>query len=173
MKPHRKGFSRQRRRTYAPRPRKQKTFDEVATLQPNEYYATPDGIYFSLESTMEPIAMGELLTRFYNRNEGQNPLVQMLQPDVHSPVANMKIWQVVMRGSFYLDIESNQETHGPHRCRLWFRTFTPPIKTIWLASVQLMAFYYNEEEIRNAIKQAVDQREFFMLPSNRDILIQP
>ena len=36
-----------------------------------------------------------------------------------------------------------------------------------------MAFYFNEEEIRNAIKLAVDQREFFMLPANRDVLIQP
>jgi hypothetical protein len=65
------------------------------------------------------------------------------------------------------------ESHGPHRCRLWFRSFTPPIQTYWVASVQLMAFYFNEEEIRNAIKLAVDQREFFMLPANRDVLIQP
>lgn len=173
MKPHRKGSSRYRRRAFTPRPRKQKTFEEVSAFEGTEYHATSDGVYFSLEPAMEPIAMGELLTRFYNRNEGQNPLVQMLVSDIYSPVANTKIWQIVMRGSFYLDIESNQATAGPHRCRLWFRTFTPPIKTHWIASTQLMAFYFNEEEIRNAIKTAVDQREFFMLPSNRDILIHP
>ena len=105
MKPHRKGSKRRRRST--PRPRRQKTFEEVSSLEGTEYHATSDGVYLSLESTVEPIAMGELLTRFYNRNLEQNPLVQQLVPDIYSPVANTKIWHVIMRGSFYLDIESN------------------------------------------------------------------
>jgi hypothetical protein len=36
-----------------------------------------------------------------------------------------------------------------------------------------MAFYFNEEQMVTAIRQAVNEREFFMLPKNYEVPINP
>jgi hypothetical protein len=49
---------------------------------------------------------------------------------------------------------------------LWFQTFGDK-KNYWLASMQTMAFFFNEDQMREAIMAGVDTKEFFMLPANR------
>lgn len=115
--------------------------------------------------------MGDLLAKFYRINEGQNPLVLRLMDEPSNLIRGEKIWQIVMRGNFYIRIESNKETHGPHPTQLWFQSFGEK-KNYWLASMQVMAFFFNEEEIKAAIITGVDQKEFFMLPQNTDIPIR-
>lgn len=154
-------------------PRRPKTFADVSTLEGNEYLQIDNGVTFRVEDTAydQMITMGDLLARFYRINEGQRPLVMMLIDEPSKLIRGEKIWQIIMRGNFYILIESNKETHGPHPARLWFQSFGDR-KNYWLASMQVMAFFFNEEEVRQGIMTGVDTKEFFMLPQNADVPIR-
>jgi hypothetical protein len=116
---------------------------------------------------------GDLLNKFYYLNHEQQPLVWMLEEDRAQAIAE-KLWLGVFRGSFHVRIILNHhDKTGPHRCELWFRTFSQPPKNHWIASLQLMAFYYNEEQMKSALLEAIEKREFFILPRNVDVPIMP
>lgn len=153
----------------AKRSKRAKTIDDLTTLTGTEYYQTEEGITFSLVDCSEDqmISMGELMKKFYRINLTQPPLAFVLQED-RSQAIFEKIYHVVMRGNFYMDIEKNQATEGPHRCRLWFRSFSPPKQAYWIASTQIMAFFFNEKEMKEAVIAAIKAKEFYMLPSNED-----
>jgi hypothetical protein len=163
---------RRTRRAFSNRKRRPKTFADVTNLVGNEYYQDPEGVTFRVEDTAydHMITMGELLAKFYRLNEGQRPLVMRLIDEPSRLIRGEKIWQVIMRGNFYLLIESNQSHGGPHPTKLWFQTFGDK-KNYWLASMQTMAFFFNEDQMREAIMVGVDSKEFFMLPANRDIAV--
>lgn len=156
------------------RPNRKKTFEEVTRLEGTEYYQTPEGVTFRTEDIGydRMISMGELLEKYYRINEEQPPLVVALRDEPSQLIRGEKIYQVVMRGNFYIIIESNQSTSGPHRCMLWFKSFTDH-KQHWLASCQMMAFFFNEAEVRQQIMELTAKKEFFMLPQNADIPILP
>jgi hypothetical protein len=163
-----------RRRTVRNRkPRRPKTFADVSELKGNEYLQIDGGVTFRVEDTAydQMITMGDLLARFYRINEGQRPLVMNIIDEPSNLIRGEKIWQIIMRGNFYIIIESNKESHGPHPTKLWFQSFGDK-KNYWLASMQTIAFFFNEEEVRQAIMTGVDQKEFFMLPQNNDIAIR-
>lgn len=155
-------------------PRRRKTYEEVSRLEGTEYYQTPDNITFRTEDVGydRMISMGDLLEKFYRINEEQPPLVVVLVDEPSRLIRGDKIYQVVMRGNFYIIIEPNQSTSGPHRCMLWFKSFTDK-KQHWLASCQMMAFFFNEAEVRQQIIELTAKKEFFMLPQNLDIPILP
>lgn len=162
-----------RRRITKRSPNRQKTFQEVSQLEGTEYYLDTDsGVAFRTEdeSYNRMITMGELLAKFYRINRQQKPLVAVLVDEPSNLIHGEKIWQMVMRGNFYVVIEQNQSISGPHPAKLWFQTFVTK-KSIWLASMQVMAFYFNEEQMVAAIRQAVDSREFYMLPANYEVPI--
>jgi len=135
---------------------------------------TDSGIAFRTEdeSYDRMITMGELLAKFYRLNRQQKPLVAILVDEPSKLIHGEKIWQMVMRGNFYIVIEQNQSISGPHPAKLWFQTFVTK-KNIWLASMQVMAFYFNQDQMVAAIRQATDSREFYMLPSNYEVPINP
>lgn len=169
----RRGF----RRISKPKP--PKTFADVQQLKGNEYYQTEDGIAFRTESTEVDamVTLGDLLAKFYRFNEEQPPLAFRLKED-ESQAIREKVYLVAMRGNFFIDIEKGSDTEGPHRCRLWFKTFSKdPVTKIstnyWLASLQLMGFYFNEEQMKEALLTAIAAQEFFMLPENVEIGIVP
>lgn len=156
------------------KPRRKKTIEE---LQPdNVYKIQEDGIAFAIESTEErlpPILFKDLLLKFYKINKGLKPITVQKGNSMQGPFVE-PIWWLIMYGNFYLDVLKNEtDMDGPHRCRLWFRTFDPPMQNHWLASAQLMAFFFNEKEIRNAAQELVKNKEFYMLPANEKIEVQP
>lgn len=167
--------SRGRRRFIERGPNRVKTLAEVLELKEGEFTVDEQtGIALSLEHKAmdEMVYMGDLLNKFYNRNEDQMPLVMILIDEPNPVVAGSKMYQVVMRASFFLKIEAGRDRSGPHRTVLYFRNFSKPIVTTEIAAVQLMAFFFNETEMRDALIKAVTDREFFMLPVNRDIPIR-
>lgn len=158
-------------------PRRQKTYEEIVALDPknNEYYHEPkNDVTFRLEDIGydRMISMGDLLAKYYRINEEQPPLVVVLIDEPSQLIRGEKIYQVVMRGNFYIIIEPNQSTTGPHRCQLWFKSFTDR-RQHWLASCQMMAFFFNQEEVKQQIMELTAQKAFFMLPQNYDIPILP
>jgi hypothetical protein len=166
---------RRRRLTSKRSPNRQKTLEEVSQLEGTEYHLDTDsGVAFRTEdeSYNRMITMGELIAKFYRLNRQQKPLVAIIIDEPSKLIHGEKIWQVIMRGNFYIVIEQNQSISGPHPARLWFQTFVTK-KNIWLASMQIMAFFFNEEQMVAAIRQAVDGREFFMLPANYEVPINP
>lgn len=177
MRKHKPGKRRGFRRVS--KPRQPKTIADLRRLDGTEYYQNEEGITFRTESThMDAmVTLGDLMAKFYRFNEEQSPLVFSLQED-KSQAVREKIYWVVMRGSFYCDIEKGRDIEGPHCCRLWYKTFykdpTSGLGTnYWLASLQLMGFYFNEEQMKVAFLAAVAAQEFFMLPENVDIGIVP
>lgn len=156
------------------KPRRAKTYEEVAKLQGTEYFLDEaQGIVFYTEDIAVDamICAGDLLGKFYRINEEQSPLVFMLLEDKSQAIPE-KIWQVVWRGNFYMDIEQGSSLAGPHRCRLWFKSFTTK-QNHWIATLQVMAFYFNEAEMRGYIIHSVVNRELFMTPETRDKPIIP
>jgi hypothetical protein len=153
--------------------RRRKTFEEVSAMNGTDFYQCDNGITFYLVDTeMEQmIYMAELLQKFYRINEDQPPLVIQLMDNKWQPFPE-KTWYMVMRGNFYIEVIKNQATEGPHQTKLWFKSFTDK-KVYWIATLQTMAFFYNEQQIKESLLKAISEREFYMLPANRDKGIVP
>jgi hypothetical protein len=153
--------------------RKQKTFGEVAAMTGTDFYQCSNGITFYLEDIAmdSMIYLGELLAKFYRINEDQPPLVLTLLDDPRQAIPE-KVWYAVMRGNFYIEVIEGRSKSGPHQTKLWFKSFTDK-KTHWIATLQTMAFFFNENEIREGLLKSIAAREFFMLPANRDKAIVP
>lgn len=155
------------------RKRRIKTYAEVATLQHGEFYLSEStGVYLYFEDTMvgQQIFLEDLLDKFYRINYEQPPLVVQLM-DGHEAIPE-KVWYLVMRGNFYVEVIKGRNHEGPHQVKLWFKSFTTK-QAFWIATLQLMAFYFNEKEIKDGILRAIFENEFFMLPSNRKRAIVP
>jgi hypothetical protein len=118
----------------------------------------------------QQIFLEDLLSKFYRINWDQPPLV--LQLIDHTTPFPEKVWYAVMRGNFYIEVIKGRNHEGPHQVKLWFKSFTTK-QTFWIATLQLMAFYFNENEIKEALLKATAEGEFFMLPSNRRRAIVP
>lgn len=155
------------------RPRKIKTFADVQKLTGTEYHQLPDGVTFYTEDigVDAQITMGDLLKKFYRINDEQQPLTMLLKEDVSRSIPE-KNWLIVWRGNFHMEIDKGRNTIGPHCCKLWFRSFTTKTP-IWIATLQVMAFYFNETEIKTCIQEAVTSKQFFMLPENEHMPIIP
>lgn len=157
------------------RPRKTRTYEDVTRLEGTEFYQLEDGVTFYLENIAvdSQIYLGDLVARFYNINEEQNPLFFKLLEDASQSIPE-KTWHVAMRGNFFIDIEKNfYGTEGPHRTRLFFKTFSKPQVNHWIASLQLMAFYFNEEQMKAALLLAIANREFYVAPDDINKTITP
>jgi hypothetical protein len=161
------------RRKFLKRKRKVKTFEEILELHGTEFYLTENGIVFYLENVGigEQIYLGELLAKFYRLNEDQAPLVFRFLNDPRQAIPE-KVWYAVMRGNFYIEVIEGRDKAGPHQTKLWFKSFTDR-KSHWIATLQLMAFYYNEDEVRETLLKAIANREFFMSDQTRDKAIVP
>lgn len=157
------------------RPRRIKTIADLERLEGKEFYQTADGIAFRTEdiSVDAMIRMDELLERFYRFNADQPPLVFRLIDDPAPVVRGAKLWQGIYRGNFYMDIDQGVDSHGPHCCRLWFKCFSLLKASHWIATLQVMAFFFNEEEIKAYVSDAIYNQKFFMLPENRNKPIIP
>lgn len=155
------------------RPRKLKTIDDLTRLEGTEYYQLPDGVtFYTADIAVDAqITLGDLLAKFYRINRGQKPLAVRLQEDTSRSITE-KIYLIVWRGNFHMEVDKGRETIGPHCCKLWFRSFSTK-QPHWIATLQVMAFYFNEEEIVADIKKAMNDKTFFMLPQNHDRPIMP
>lgn len=147
--------------------RREVTIHDLTTLVGTEYFQTGEGITFYTEDKEvdELITIGDLMEKFYKINRSQMPLAFVLMEDKSQSIIE-KVWQIVMRGSFYIVSEQNKSTEGPHPTKLYFRSFSKPIINHWIASVQIMAFFFNEKQMREAIISAIKQKEFSYLPEN-------
>lgn len=162
------------RRRRISKPRKPKTYADVAKLQGTEYHLdeATSVVFYTEDIVVDAmICVGNLLGKFYRINEEQNPLVFTLLEDKSQAIPE-KVWHVVWRGNFFMDIEQGPELGGPHRCRLWFKSFTTK-QNHWLATLQVMGFFFNEAEMRGYVLHSVAAQDFYMLPDNRDKSIIP
>lgn len=150
------------------RKRKPKTFEEVSAMTGTDFYQCSNGItFYWINPDMEnQITVGDLVAKFYRINDGQNPLVLTCINAPYSPLPE-KTWYAVMRGNFFIEIIEGRNKEGPHQTKLWFKSFTTK-QTFWIATLQTMAFFYNENEIKEAILKAVGEKEFYIYPPNKD-----
>lgn len=155
------------------RKRRQKSFAEVAYLQGTEFYLSDSGVYLYWEDSMadRQIFLEDLLNKYYKINWEQPPLVIQLMDDSHGGLPE-KVWYCIMRGNFYVEVIKGRNIDGPHQVKLWFKSFTTK-QTFWIATLQLMAFFFNETEVKDGILRATAEGEFFMLPNNRKKAIIP
>ena len=125
---------------------------------------------------MEPArlwTLGELINKFYQANEGLDPIAWEQVEDQGSTL-KIKDWYAVMYRGWHIRIVKGYATEGPHQTQLWFKTpgMTCPPKNIWVATLQLMGFYYNSDELKANLLQAIANREFFMSDDDRDSTTQ-
>ena len=159
-----------KRRFYKPKPRRQKTLAEVLKPQPNEIWCDENtGIYLTLEPA-RLWTIGELIAKFYEANEDLNPIAWELVEDYGSSV-KVKDWYAIMYRGWHIRIIAGQnQSEGPHQTQLWFKTpgLSCPVKNIWVASLQLMGFFHNSDEMKANLLLAIKQHEFYMSDSDRD-----
>jgi hypothetical protein len=151
--------------------RKRKTYAEVIARQDEgEIYLDEEtGIQLLMSNPAPAYAMGELLMRFYQANEGLRPITfQMLEEGGES--LPQKDWYAIMYRSWHIRIVLGSETGGPHQTQLWFKSQSMR-KAFWVATLQLMAFYYNKNEVLEALLTAIENKEFFISDTDRDIII--
>lgn len=152
-------------------PRKPKTFaDLLAKHDPNEIYFNPDtGIQLIMEDNAPALAFGELLMKFYRANEGLNPIMFQLIEEPNAAIAQ-KDWYAIFYRAWHIRIVQGSSIAGPHQTQLWFKSESLK-KNFWVATLQLMAFFFNEGEMRAALLAAIEAREFYMSDKDRDIVI--
>jgi hypothetical protein len=162
-----------RRRLSPSRPRKPKTLEQVCAPAPNEFHFDFNtGIYL----TLEPVrlwTLGELLNKFYDANHELNPIAWE-QVEDHASSITEKDWYAIMYRGWHIRIIKGYATEGPHQTQLWFKTpgMTCPPRSIWIATLQLMGFFFNSDEIKANLLAAIANREFFMSDSDRDSTTQ-
>lgn len=152
--------------------RRIKTYEEVARPEKGEiWFDETTGLYLYVEPTMPLITYGQLLDKFYVANEGLSPITFQMVDDGGSAITQ-KDWYAIMYRGWHLRIFEGEEKPGPHSGRLWFKSSTMK-RAFWIATVQLMFFYYNEEEALAAILTAVREKEFFLSEKERNYAIYP
>lgn len=148
--------------------RRKKTYEEIIAFGPNDLFFNEEtGIVLRMEpAPLSLWPLGELLQKFYQANQDLRPIAWELVDDPQQAIAE-KNWYAVMYRGWHIRIVIGRETSGPHRCELWFKS-TSMRKNIWVATLQLMAFFYNGDEMLAALLQAIANREFFMSDDDRD-----
>lgn len=155
-----------RKRTYARKPKRRKTLQEVLELKPNEIWVDENtGIVLYLESPLRLWTGSELIAKFYLINEELNPISFIMVQDVGQAWGE-KDWYAIMYGGWHIRICKGSETGGPHQTQLWFKSSS--MGPHWIASLQLMGFYFNEEEMKASLLSAIANKEFFMSDEDRD-----
>ncbi len=160
-----------RRRTYQAKPRRRKTLQEILQPEPNEIWCDENtGQYLVMEAA-RLWTLGELLNKFYYIHRGGlKPIAWQLVEDTGAAIKT-KDWYAVMYGGWHVRIVAgSNRTEGPHACQLWFKTpgITGPRKNLWIATLQLMGFYFNSEEMKTNLMAAIKAKEFYMSPQERD-----
>ena len=151
--------------------RKKKTFEQVCKWNENDLYVNEDtGIYLYMETAPEHLfALGDLFYKFYLRNEGLQPITFQLVKD-NSQAIEQQDWYAVMYGGWHIRILEGRSRSGPHQTQLWYKSHSMK-KNFWVATLQLEAFFYNENEMREALLKAIAERQFFITDQDRDVLI--
>lgn len=126
------------------------------------------GVYLTLQPA-RLWTLGELLNKFYAANEDLAPIAWDLISDGAASIA-VKDWYAVMYRGWHVRIVKGSETEGPHQTQLWFKTpgITSEPKPIWIASLQLMGFYFNSDQMKEALLLAITNKEFYISDSDRD-----
>lgn len=150
------------------RKRKPKTLEQVLELEENELHVNPDtGIVLYMENTQQRLwTWSELLHRFYEMNHDLMPIAFALVADGAQSWAE-KDWYAILYGRWHIRIVKGSETEGPHQCQLWLKSESMN-QAFWIASLQLMGFFYNEEEMKTNLMEEIKQKNFFMTDEERD-----
>lgn len=159
-----------RKRLFRAKPRRQKTLAEVLASEPNEIWCDENtGIYLVLEPA-RLWTLGELLEKFYQANRGLKPIAWQMVEDIGSAIKTKDWYAVMYRGWHIRVVAGSNKTEGPHACQLWFKTpgISSPRKNIWIATLQLMGFFFNENEMKSNLLEAIKNKEFYMSDQDRD-----
>lgn len=162
-----------RRLRLKPRPRKPKTLEQICAPAPNEFHFDyQTGIFLTLEPA-RLWTIGELLNKFYEANHDLQPIAWSLVDDQASSV-KVADWYAVMYRGWHIRVIRGSETEGPHQTQLWFKTpgMTCAPKNIWIASLQLMGYYFNSDQMKEALLAAIAGREFYLSDQDRDTTTQ-
>lgn len=154
------------------RPNRQKTFAEVSKLEPEDTYLDEEtGFYLYLDNSPTLKTYEQMLAGFYRANEELDPIAFVLTED-GSSAFNVKDWYAVMYRGWHIRIVKGDQTPGPHQCQLWYKSGTEK-KNHWIATLQLMAFFFNEEEVKAALLKAIAEKEFYLSDRERKTQLQP
>lgn len=155
----------------ARRKRKQKTIDQICVWSADDLFLNEEtGFYLYMEPAPTRLwPMGDLLNRFYEINEDLNPIAFKLVEDLAQSISG-KDWYAVFYASWHVRIVEGRSKSGPHQTQLWFKSQSMR-KNFWIATLQLEAFYYNEQEMLAALLEAVKTRAFYISDTDRDICI--
>lgn len=152
------------------RPRRRKTLEEVLQLKDDEIWVDENtGIVLYMEPILRLWTGRELIDKFYDFNKDLQPITFQLVTDEGHAWAE-KDWYAIMYWGWHIRIIKGSDTEGPHQTQLWFKS-TSLRKAFWIASLQLMGFFYNEEEMKTNLLLAIDQKEFFMTDEDRDMTL--
>lgn len=159
------------------------TYENATSLKPNQYASSDEheGIAFELYEAIEDqqITIKELVEKFYRiilpekgikRSEVVKPVLFKLMEDAYSSLPE-KYWFCIFRGNFFINIYAHDGKHGPHTAQLWFKSFTTK-KAFWIATLQIVAFFFNEEQMLTELLKCIEQKEWFYPESdaNRSII---
>lgn len=152
--------------------RRVKTYAEIIQPEKGEIYFNEEtGIYLFTEPSMPLMTYEQLLAKFYVANHELRPISFKLVNDGYGDF-EQKDWYAIMYRSWHARIMEGEEKPGPHSCQLWFKS-SQMKKAFWIATVQLMFFFYNEEEAIESLLTAIREKEFYLSPKEKDYVIYP
>jgi hypothetical protein len=124
------------------------------------------------------ITLGDLVEKFYRihlptdtHDERLNPIAFRLIDENRESISD-KAWYGVFYGGFYVYIARAHKLHGPHVAQLWFKSFTTKLAW-WVATLQLVAFYFNENEMREALMSCIERKEWYVSSNEAKKAIVP
>lgn len=149
----------------------QPTLGEILRPDPDDlWFDKESGLYLELEYKM--VTYKKMLEGFYRANGDVEKPITFTQVEDLGSAIHSKDWYAVMYRGWHIRIFQGPSLPGPHSAQLWYKSGTEK-KNHWIATVQLMGFYYNEEEMLAALMQAIKDKEFFLSKREEGIELIP
>jgi hypothetical protein len=125
-----------------------------------------NGFEAVIEENYPVVFLGDLLAKFYQHNYYEYAPVQPIAVHMEAGETEGREegWWFVYYHRFLIHIEQHYSSKwGPHIARLLYKSEYAP-RIHWIATLQIQAFFFSEEELSLHLFSAIRHRRFFIAP---------
>lgn len=122
----------------------------------------PQGFEVLFEENYPQSTLHDLLQKFYYHNHYDTTPVRPISTHLEVGTEMEQGWYFFYYQRYYIFIEKHyQSSHGPHIARLQYKAQYAN-RAHWIATLQIGAFFFSEEELLTHLYVAIRDRKFYI-----------
>lgn len=132
---------------------------------------------FVVEREVPVTTIADLLKGFYKWYKGttRRPLRFEINPEingvcVYDPTLNDDTWLAIYQRHYYVSVYKGSSYNGPHRAVLYYKPHRK-LPTVRLGVAQIVAQFYSEKEMGEALKDAIKFKEYFATDASLELIV--